>query len=386
LFRFLTAGESHGRGLVAVVEGTPAGLAISADYINTELARRQKGYGRGGRMAIENDRAEIISGIRLGKTLGSPIALVVWNKDWDAWQNKMAVEAGSAIDDSAAIWIPRPGHADIAGAMKYTHYDIRNVLERASARETCMRVAVGAIAKRILEEIGLRITSHVIQIGKVKSESESVGFEEILQLSEQSPVRCINQKAEQEMMAAIDRAKKNGDTLGGVFEVIAEGVPIGLGSYVHWDRRLDGMLAQAIMSIPAVKGVEIGMGFESAEMPGSKVHDEIGYEDGRYVRRSNNAGGLEGGVTNGEPIVIRAAMKPISTLMKPLKSIDMRTRETAQAHTERSDICAVPAAAVTAEAMTAIVLASAVIEKFGGDSMQELLDNIATYKQRIASR
>lgn len=386
MFRFLTAGESHGRGLTAIVEGTPANLALTADYINAELARRQKGYGRGGRMAIENDRAEIISGVRFGKTLGSPISLIVWNKDWEAWRNKMAVETGETNDDSAAIWIPRPGHADLAGALKYGHHDMRNVLERASARETCMRVAVGAIAKRILEEIGVCIASHVIQIGEVKSEYESRDFEEILRLSEESPVRCVNKKVEQEMLAAIDKAKKNGDTLGGVFEVIAVGAPIGLGSYAHWDRRLDGLLAQAIMSIPAIKGVEIGMGFKAAEILGSKVHDEIGYKDGRYFRYTNNAGGLEGGVTNGEPIVIRAAMKPISTLMNPLRSVDTRTKEPAQAHTERSDVCAVPAAAVIAEAVTAIVLASAVTEKFGSDSIEDIRDNLAAFNKKIASR
>jgi chorismate synthase len=380
--RFLTAGESHGKALTAIVEGMPAGLALSEEYIAGDLKRRQGGYGRGGRQKIESDRAEILSGVRHGLTLGSPIALMITNRDWENWRDVMGVEAPDAPVDKVTRL--RPGHADLAGAMKYAQDDVRNVLERASARETAARVAVGAVARRFIEEFGVAIHSHTVAIDGV----EAPGVEEPdWQAVEESPVRCANAEAGQRMLAAIDAAREEGDSLGGVTEVRATGVPIGLGSHVHWDRRLTGLLAEAVMSIPSVKGVEIGDGFAGARMRGSVSQDVIlalGEWAGRpWQRMSNHAGGIEGGMTNGEPIVVRAALKPISTLARRLASADLSTGEATEAHYERSDVCIVPAAGVIAEAMVAIVLASAVLEKFGGDHMSETLRNYRAYVETV---
>ncbi len=381
--RYFTAGESHGQALVGILEGVPAGLEIDEAYIATQLHRRQQGHGRGGRMRIEQDHARILSGVRLGKTLGSPIALEIANRDWRNWQTKMAVAPNAEAAQMARVEIPRPGHADLAGAIKYQTDDLRNVLERASARETATRVALGSIARKFLESFGVSLASHVVQIHEARSSFTLVNFgkagfdfnlEEINQRAEASPVRCLEREAETEMIAAIDRAQQERDTVGGIFEVAAFHLPVGLGSYAQWDRRLDGRIAAAMMSIPAIKGVEIGGGFASATQRGSAVHDQIYFAEARgYYRSSNHAGGLEGGVTNGQPLVTRVAMKPISTLMRPLDSVNMRTKEAAAAHIERSDVCAVPAASVIGEAMLALVLADAMLEKFGGDSMTEIL-------------
>lgn len=379
MIRYLTAGESHGRALVGIIEGVPAGLPLDADYINHQLRRRQLGYGRGERMRIEQDRVQILSGIRLGRTLGSPITLLIENRDWENWKEVMAVEEPSTGGWPTPVTVPRPGHADLAGAIKYSHRDIRNVLERSSARETAVRVAVGAVCRRLLEEFGVGIISYVVSIGEVGGEGWD-GREELdLESIDRSPVRCLRPGLEAQMVEAIDRAKAAGDTLGGVFEVVATGVPIGLGSYLHWDRRLDGQLAQALMSIPAVKGVEVGLGFEGARRPGSQVHDEIFYQEGRYLRQTNRAGGLEGGVSNGEPIVLRAAVKPVPTLMRPLRSVNLIKKGEAEAFRERADVCVVPAAAVVGEAMMALALANALTEKFGGDSLEEMKGNYRNY-------
>ncbi|MBE9470468.1 MAG: chorismate synthase [Chloroflexi bacterium] len=407
-FRFLTAGESHGKGLTTIVEGMVAGLPLEAAHINKELKRRQQGYGRGPRMAIEEDKAEIISGIRYGLTIGSAIALFVPNRDWQNWQETMSV--APVQKEAEAVTRPRPGHADLAGVIKYGLKDIRPILERASARETAARVAAGAIARRFLEELGIAIHSHTVAIGGVTAslrddclphckpgEAASIDWQQV----EGSPVRCADAEREKEMMAAIDKAKAEGDTLGGVFEVIAVGVPIGLGSHVHWDRRLDGRVAQAIMSINAVKAVEIGAGFGLAELKGSQAHDVI--EPGPTVSASrsserseeaakqsppwrhatNRAGGIEGGISNGEDIIVGAVVKPIATLANPLPSVDLLSGETVKAHYERSDICIVPAAGVIAEAMLAIVLADACLEKFGGDNLKETLANYREYELSI---
>lgn len=367
--RFLTAGESHGRALVAVIEGLPANLAISAEAINRELQRRQQGYGRGGRMKIEKDEAEILSGVRKGKTLGSPLALMVKNLDYDNWKDR----------EVPPVTKPRPGHGDLAGVIKYNQRDIRNVLERASARETAARVAVGAVARQLLDVFGIKIMSHVISIGGVSLKSEGHSPEEIAG-ADRSPVRCIDEKVSRRMMEAIDEARAQGDSLGGVFEAVALNVPTGLGSHVHWDRRLDGLIARSFMSIQAVKGVEIGMGFEAAHKNGSQVHDEIFYDEGLgFYRKTNNAGGLEAGITNGCPVVVRAAVKPIPTLYKPLRSVDIKTKQPFAAGVERSDICAVPAAGIVGEAALAWVLADAMTEKFGGDSIEEMRSNFQSY-------
>jgi len=395
MLRFLTAGESHGKALVAILEGVPAGLHIDFDAVTGQLRRRQGGYGRGRRMAIESDRAEPLSGIRHGSTTGGPIALLVPNKDWENWQLTMHVEpdppAGATGPERPAVTRPRPGHADLAGVVKYGHDDIRNVLERASARETAMRVAVGAIARQLLAEVGTAIASHVTAIGPVSlPDPFLVTFEAARDLPSDAPLRCVDKTAEQAMIAAIDRAKEAGDTMGGSFEIIAHGVPPGLGSYAQWDRKLDGRLAQAMMSIPAIKAVGIGRGPAVASLPGSRVHDEIlpGHAEpsGLPIRPSNNAGGLEGGVTNGEDVRVSGYMKPIATLMNPLRSIDLNTLGESPASIERSDVCAVPAAAVVGEAMVAIVLADAVMEKFGGDSVQELVANYCAFRERTAAR
>ena len=386
-FRFLTAGESHGECLTAVIDGVPAGLPLAEADINEDLARRQRGYGRGGRMKIERDQAHISAGVRWGFTLGSPITLTITNRDWENWKATMSVgppEAGAAAKQ---VTRPRPGHADLAGAMKYGHRDIRNVLERSSARETTARVAVAGVAKRLLAEFGITILSHVTEIGGVRiSPDLDLPWEEIQRRAEASEVRCADPTADAEMVAAIDDAKAKGDTLGGVFEVVALGCPVGLGSYVQWDRRLDGRIAQAICAIQAIKGVEFGLGFETARRPGSQVHDEILLDaEGGFRRASNNAGGLEGGVTNGQPVVVRAAMKPLSTLRTPLRSVDVATKEAVEAVVERSDVSAVPAAGVVGEAMLALALVTPFLEKFGGDSIDEIRRNHRAYQDALRS-
>jgi len=397
--RFLTAGESHGQGLGVIVEGLPAGLELTADDIAVDLARRQRGYGRGARQTIERDRAEIVSGVRHGRTLGSPILLTIPNRDHEHWTRVMQVEplgpsetaelaALVASGDKRATPVTRvrPGHADLAGALKYGFDDVRDVLERASARETTARVAAGAIARALLRACGIEVWSFTAEVGGVGIDPAHASRSR--EEADASPLRCPDPEAEARMIARIDEARSAGDTVGGVFEVVAHGLPVGLGSYVHWDRRLDGALAAAVMSINIVKGVELGLGFEQTRRFGSAVHDVIEGRDagGRWIHRSNNAGGLTGGVTNGEPLVVRGAVKPISTLARPLPSADLLTGQPVeQAHYERSDISVVPAAGVIAEAMVALVLADAVLDKTGGDSLPEVLDNLARYRARIAS-
>ncbi|HET7727010.1 MAG TPA: chorismate synthase [Candidatus Limnocylindrales bacterium] len=398
-FRFLTAGESHGPTLGVIVEGVPAGLPLTADDLAVDLARRQRGYGRGARQAIEQDRAEIVSGVRHGRTLGSPILLLVRNRDWENWTRVMQVEpldeeASAALaalaEDGQKRAVPvtrvRPGHADLAGALKYGFNDVRNVLERASARETTARVAAGGIARQFLRALGVECWSFTAEVGGVAIDRARATRSR--DEADASPLRCPDPEAEQAMIARIDEARSNGDTVGGVFEVVVHGLPIGLGSYTHWDRRLDGALAQAVMSINIVKGVEFGLGFEQTRRFGSAVHDVIeGRDDeGRWVHRTNNAGGLTGGVTNGEPLVVRGAVKPISTLARPLPTADLVTGESVEkAHYERSDISVVPAAGVVAEAMVMLTLARFALEKLGGDSMAETLDSLARYRARIAA-
>ncbi|HET7578553.1 MAG TPA: chorismate synthase [Bacillales bacterium] len=375
--RYLTAGESHGPQLTAVLEGIPAQFELIADGINEELARRQKGYGRGRRMKIEKDRVQILSGVRHGKTTGAPVALVIENKDWKNWTEIMGADPISEEEEKnikKRVTRPRPGHADLNGAIKYSHRDLRNVLERSSARETAMRVAAGAVAKQMLAAFGIRVGGHVVRIGGVKAKpAEYSSLEELQKVTEDSPVRCFDDEAAKEMMAAIDKAKDNGDSIGGVVEVIVEGVPTGLGSHVHYDRKLDGRIAQAVMSINAFKGVEFGLGFEAAERFGSQVHDEILWDEKNgYSRKTNNLGGFEGGMTTGMPIVIRGVMKPIPTLYKPLNSVDIQSKEPFAASIERTDNCAVPAASVVAEAVVAWEVANAFLEKFGGDRFEEI--------------
>ncbi|MFQ5521394.1 MAG: chorismate synthase [Candidatus Methylomirabilia bacterium] len=383
-FRFLTAGESHGEALAAIIDGVPAGLPLDEVEINQDLARRQRGYGRGGRMKIERDQVHIASGVRWGLTLGSPVTLTIANRDWENWKATMAVGLPEPGAHPKQVTRPRPGHADLAGAMKYGHRDIRNVLERSSARETTARVAVGAVAKKLLGEFGIQILSHVAEIGGVGVRELNLPWEEIRLSAEASEVRCADPEAGARMIAAIDAAKDKGDTLGGVFEVVALGCPVGLGSYVQWDRRLDGRLAQAFCSIQAIKGAEIGLGFETARRPGSQVHDEILFDQSAgFTRSSNNAGGLEGGVTNGQPVIVRAAMKPLSTLRSPLRSVDVASKEAVEAVVERSDVCSVPAAGIVGEAMMAIVLAQAFLEKFGGDSLEEVRRNYDGYQESL---
>lgn len=387
--RYLTAGESHGPQLTTIIEGMPAGMPLVAEDINKELARRQKGYGRGRRMQIEKDQVQITSGIRHGLTLGSPIALVVENNDWKHWTGIMGQEPlneQSADEVKRIISRPRPGHADLNGAIKYGHRDMRNVLERSSARETTVRVAAGAAAKKLLSLLGIELVAHVVEIGGVKAEKlDFTSLEQLKEITEASPVRCFDSDAGTKMMAAIDDAKQNGDSIGGVVEVIAEGMPAGVGSYVHYDRKLDGKLAGAIMSINAFKGVEIGIGFEAASRPGSQVHDEIAWEEGRgYYRKTNRLGGLEGGMTTGMPIVVRGVMKPIPTLYKPLMSVDIESKEPFAASIERSDACAVPAAAVVAESVVAWELASAIVDQFYADRFDTLKASIE--EQRRTAR
>jgi chorismate synthase len=390
-FRFLTGGESHGRGLIAIVEGMVADLPLEKRYINRQLKRRQQGYGRGPRMKVEDDRVEIMAGVRYGLTTGSPIGLFIVNRDWQNWQQQLSVSPiGEEVE---LVTRPRPGHADLAGVTKYGLEDIRPVMERASARETAARVAVGAVARRFLEELGVVIHSHTVGIGPhhwERREASSVDWRKV----EASPVRCANARLENATMASIDEAKAKGDTLGGVFEVIATGNPVGLGSHVSWDRRLDGKIAQAMMSINAVKGVEIGAGFALANLKGSQAHDVIepvsrvlatkAKQSLRWQHVTNRAGGIEGGISNGEDIIVRAAVKPIATLASPLPSIDLRSGRKVKAHYERSDICVVPAAGVIGEAMLAIVLADACLEKFGGDNLKETLANYSNYLHSIS--
>ena len=396
MLRFLTAGESHGQGLVIIVEGMPAGLDVDLDGITRDLRQRQAGYGRGRRMAIESDRAEILAGVRRGTTTGAPVAMLIRNRDWTNWQATMHVEPempeGATGARRAVVVRPRPGHADLAGSLKYELEDIRDVLERASARETAARVAAGGLARQLLRAIGVEIASHVISIGGTGlSIATPVPFDRIQGIGEASQLRCVDPEAEAAMIAVIDAARAAGDTVGGAFEVVARGVPVGLGSHVHWDRKLDGRLAQAVMSIQAIKAVAIGEGVEGAHRPGSQVHDEIvmletGDGGARVARPTNRAGGLEGGVTTGEDVRVTGYMKPISTLMKPLRSVDLTTLEEAPAAIERSDVCAVPAAAVVGEAMVAVVLAEAVLERFGGDSMTQLRRHVQEAADRMAAR
>lgn len=390
MLRYLTAGESHGPQLTAIIEGLPAGLMVHAGEINCELARRQKGYGRGGRMKIETDTVEILSGVRWGATLGSPVTLAVRNRDWENWHEKMS-PLEQFRDDAIAVTRPRPGHADLTGAMKYNHSDVRNILERSSARETAVRVAVGAMAKQLLSAFGIRVGGYVTVIGGITVSPPCLPYEELWQIAGSSELFCCDPLFEEPLKKSIDSAKADGDTLGGVIEIQVLGCPPGLGSHVHWDRKLDARLAMALMSIQAIKGVEVGLGFGVAERPGSKVHDEIFHdveqlESGALspiYRTTNNAGGIEGGMSNGEPIVLRAAMKPIPTLYKPLRSVDLRTHEPFEAAVERSDTCAVPAALVVAEAVVAMEIASAFLEKFGGDSMVEIQRNFNGYCGQI---
>jgi chorismate synthase len=412
--RFSTAGESHGKALVTIVEGLPAGLPLSAEWVNRELARRMQGYGRGARMKIERDRIEWLSGVRAGETLGSPVAMMILNRDWDNWEDVMAYEASDSIGElrRRRVTRPRPGHADLAGVLKYDRIDARDILERASARETTARVAAGALAKRLLDEFGVEIGSHVVSVGGVRVATQTALPVPLNEAADRSEVRVLDSAAEAEIIRRIDAAKQAGDTLGGEVEVLARGVVVGLGSHVSWDRKLDGRLAGMMMSIPAVKGVEIGMGFEAARRPGSEVHDAIeggagalwaggkrGSGEGRdahrvpeadprggFRRPSNNAGGLEGGITTGEPVVVKVAMKPIATLMSPLPTIDLASGQPAKAVSERSDVTAVPAMGVIAEALLALGLADAMLEKFGGDSLGEMRRNYDGYVAALGSR
>lgn len=379
--RFLTAGESHGPGLVATVEGLPAGVAVTAKAIGDELARRRLGYGRGPRMKIERDELEIMGGVRFGRTLGSPVALVIRNSEWGKWERVMSPEgdpAGNVLTE------PRPGHADLAGMLKYGFDDARNVLERASARETAARTAAGALAKALLAEIGIKVVSHVVAIGGAEAAPDKRPGPDDLEAVDASQVRCLDSDAEARMVEEIEAAGEAGDSLGGVFEVIAYGLPAGLGSYVHWDRRLDARIAYALMSIPAIKGVEVGDGFQTAKLRGSQAHDEIFFEDGEFRRHTDHAGGTEGGVSIGGSLRARAAMKPLSTLKRPLRTVDVASKEPATAFKERTDVCSVPAAGVVGEAVVALVLAGAVLDKFGGDSLADLQAALAAYRRRIS--
>jgi chorismate synthase len=384
MMRFLTAGESHGPQLVAVVEGMPAGFEIDPAKINRELARRQKGYGRGGRMAIERDEVRIVSGVRFGQSMGSPITMVVENLDYKNWVKRMSIAPGDR-EEERVVTRPRPGHADLAGVLKYNLDDIRNVLERASARETTARVAIGGLARQILEPFGIDVLGYVVSIGSIKAATPSIALGELRRITEESQVRTADAAAERAIIEEIDACKKTGDTLGGVVEVTAAGLPVGLGSHVQWDRKLDARLAFALLSLQAVKGVEFGLGFEAAAVPGSQLHDEIGYSAAsrQFTRLSNNSGGTEGGMSTGEPLRVRVAFKPLSTLMRPLHSVDIKTKAEAVGAIERSDVCAIPAAAVIAEAVVAYELANSFLEKFGGDSLTEIRRNYQSYLEQV---
>jgi len=397
--RFLTAGESHGKALMVIVEGLPAGLPVAAEWVDRELARRMMGYGRGARMKIEKDRIEWMAGVRSGETLGSPVGMLIHNRDWANWEDVMAAEGDPGDERRRRLNRPRPGHADLVGVLKYDRHDARDILERASARETAARVAAGALARRLLDEFGVDIGSHVVSLGGIRAPASTGELPLPLNpAADRSEVRALDASVDTAMIARIDQARKDGDTLGGECEVVVRGLPAGLGSHVHWDRKLDGRLAGALMSIPAVKAVEIGMGFEASRRPGSEVHDPIDAVatpgapapppalGGGYTRRSNNAGGLEGGITTGSPLVLRVGMKPIATLMSPLPTIDLRTGLPAKAQAERSDVTAVPAMGVIAEALTAFVLAEAWLEKFGGDSLSETRRNFEGYLARLRER
>lgn len=386
VLRYLTAGESHGPQLTTIIEGLPAGMPLTTEDINTELLRRQKGHGRGRRMQIEKDLVQMTGGIRHGYTLGSPVSLIVQNNDWKHWTKIMGQDPINSDEEEEIkrkITRPRPGHADLNGAMKYGHRDMRNVLERSSARETTVRVAAGAVAKKLLALLGIQVASHVVEIGGVQSKVHTYNsLKEVQEITEASPVRCLDKEAEQEMMKAIDDAKNNGDSIGGIVEVIVEGMPAGVGSYVHYDRKLDAKIAGAIVSINAFKGVEFGIGFEAARKPGSEVHDEIIWEkEAGYSRKTNRLGGFEGGMTTGMPIIVRGVMKPIPTLYKPLQSVDIETKEPFAASIERSDSCAVPAAAVVAESVVAWELASALVEQFYSDRFETLMQTIDQQRQ-----
>ncbi len=392
MLRYLTAGESHGPALVAILEGMPSNVSVTAADINADLRRRMGGYGRGGRMKIEQDEVQILGGIRHGKTLGSPVSLQIRNRDWENWRHVMAPEpeAARAEQEKPPMTRPRPGHADLTGGLKYDHRDLRNVLERASARETAARVAVGAVCKCLLREFGIHVLSHVVEMGGIRADTAGLTPEEIGARAEDSAVRCADPQTTRAIMAKVDEARAKGTSLGGVFEVVVVNPPVGLGSYVHWDRRLDGRLAQALMSIQAIKGVEVGLGFETARRFGFEVMDEIFYqgptEGEGFHRRTNYGGGLEGGMTTGQPIVIRAAMKPLSTQYKPLASVDVVTKEASKAGVERSDITAVPAAGVVGEAVVAFEIARVLCEKFGGDSLAEMQRNHAAYIAYLKAR
>ncbi|MEK6281639.1 MAG: chorismate synthase [Acidobacteriota bacterium] len=386
MLRFTTAGESHGRALVAILEGLPAGLPVDVAQINHELERRQWGYGRGSRMKIEQDQVEILSGVRHGLTLGSPIALVIENKDWANWTEVMnSAPREVAEAKSRRLSRPRPGHADLAGGQKFGARDLRNILERASARETASRVACGAFAKQLVAHFGVEVRSHVVQLGGIPDKPLELSWDEIAAVRDDAPLRCADSTLQQQMVKLIDSKRDAGDTLGGIFEVVARGVVPGVGSHTSWDLKLDGRLAQAIMSIPAVKAVSIGAGSEASALPGSEVHDEIAYNDEtkEFIRETNRAGGLEGGITNGEEVRIRGHLKPLSTLRRPLRSVDIDTKQEQLAAFERSDITAVPAAGVIGEAMVALVLARAMREKFGGDSLGEMKRNFEGYREQL---
>lgn len=375
--QFLTAGESHGKGSLGIIEGIPAGLEISEDYIENQLSRRQKGHGRGGRMKIEKDRAEIYCGVRHGKTLGSPVGLILPNNDWENWTTKMSSEP--VDEEIKKVTLPRPGHADLAGVQKFDFDDIRNVLERSSARETAIRVGLASICRKLLKEFGIEVGSRVTQIHKIKDFTpipEDLSPEALSNIADNSPVRCLDKISEKDMISVIDQAKADGDSVGGIFEVFATGLPYGLGSHTQWDKKLHARIAESMMSVNAFKGIEIGMGFQQAEEFGSEVHDEIGWDGEKYIRHSNNAGGIEGGMSNAQPIVVRAVMKPIPTLIKPLRSVDIETKENKLAHKERTDSCSVPAASIVAESMLCFVLADALLEKFGGDTVEQLRKHI----------
>ena len=374
---YMTAGESHGKGLIGIIEGIPAGMNITEEYIKKDLIRRMQGHGRGGRMKIEKDHAEIFSGVRHAITLGSPISLLIKNFDWVNWEDRMAT--GKPKKEHRKVTMPRPGHADLAGVMKYGLDDIRNVLERSSARETAMRVAIGAVCRKLLEEVGITVGSRVYQIHNIVDDtpvSNNMSLKELNDTVDASPVRCFDKAAEKKMMDVIDKARNNGDSVGGSFEVIAKGLPYGLGTYINADGKLQARISQAMMSVNAFKGVELGAGFASSAVFGSELHDEILYEDNKITRASNNAGGIEGGMSNAQPIHVKVSMKPISTLIKPLRSIDLNTMEPKLAHKERTDSCAVPAASIIGESMLAIVLADALLEKFGGDNLDQLKKHI----------
>lgn len=376
MIRYLEAGESHGKGQVAIIEGLPAGIPIDIEFINTQLARRQGGHGRGGRMKIEKDKVEIITGVRNGKTIGSPVTLIVHNKDWANWERIMSAEPGAEVDQKT-VTLPRPGHADLTGGIKYNQKDLRNILERASARETTIRVAVGALAQDVLRQFGVELWGHVVSIGAVQGHTDYTKLEDALY---DTSVYCTDENASNQMVMAIDEAKAQGDTLGGIVEVVVNGLPLGIGSYVHYDRKLDGKLAQAVMSIQAFKGVEIGMGFAAARVPGSQAHDEIYHEAGAgFYHKTNRCGGLEGSMTNGEPVIVRGAMKPIPTLYQPLNSADFITHEAGLASVERSDACAVPAAAIVMQNAVAWTILESFFEKFGGDNLDEVKRNFDNY-------